>query len=269
VPRLTDSIAAIAKITVTGEIHMNYTDINAETIDRWVEAGWEWGIPITHEQFVRAKAGDWSVVLTPTKPVPADWFPELEGIRVLGLAAGGGQQMPIFAARGAVCTVLDYSRRQIETERMVAEREGYEIEIVHADMTKPLPFGDATFDMIFHPVSNCYIEDVSHVWRECYRVLRPGGRLLSGLDNGINYIFDETESVLTHKLPYNPLRDPELMEKLRDTDSGVQFSHTLEEQIRGQIKAGFKILDLYEDTNGSGKLHEYGVPTFWATLAEK
>jgi len=248
---------------------MDYTDINAETIDRWVENGWEWGIPITHEQFVRVKAGEWSVVLTPIKPVPADWFPELAGLRVLGLASGGGQQMPIFAAQGAICTVLDYSQRQLESERMVAEREGYEIEIVRADMTKPLPFGDEVFDLIFHPVSNCYIEDVSHVWRECYRVLKPGGRLLAGLDNGINFIFDETESVLTHRLPYNPLRDPKLMEEMRASDSGVQFSHTLEEQIRGQIKAGFKIVDLYEDTNGNGKLHEYGVPTFWATLAVK
>ncbi len=42
--------------------------------------------------------------------------------------------MPIFAAAGAVCTVLDYSERQLENERMVAQREGYEIEIVRADM---------------------------------------------------------------------------------------------------------------------------------------
>ena len=48
---------------------------------------------------------------------------------------------------------------------------------------------------------------------------------------------------------------------------GIQFSHTLEEQIRGQIQAGFRIVDLYEDTNGRGFLHEHGVPTFWATLA--
>ena len=48
-----------------------------------------------------------------------------------------------------------------------------------------------------------------------------------------------------------------------------QFSHTLEEQIRGQLKAGFMLIDLYEDTNGQGILREYGVPTFWATLAVK
>ena len=249
---------------------MGYTDINAETIDRWVENGWEWGVPISQEQFRAAVSGDWQMLLTPVKPVPREWFPPLRGAKVLGLASGGGQQMPIFAAQGAECTVLDYSERQLESERMVAAREGYAIEIVRADMTKPLPFPDASFDLIFHPVSNCYIEDVQHVWDECFRILRPGGLLMAGLDNGFNFLFgDEDEQEIRYSLPFNPLRDPKLMEDLRQTDSGVQFSHTLEEQIRGQLQAGFRLLDLYEDTNGSGFLHEHGVPTFWATLAQK
>ena len=68
-----------------------YTDINAETIDRWVKSGWEWGIPITHEDFIDATNGKWEMVLTPTKPVPKNWFPaSLKGLKVLGLASGGG-----------------------------------------------------------------------------------------------------------------------------------------------------------------------------------
>lgn len=249
---------------------MEYTDINSKTIDRWIEKGWEWGIPISHEQFTAAQGGEWHMLLTPVKPVPKGWYPALPGAKVLGLAAGGGQQMPIFAALGASCTVLDYSQHQIESERMVAEREGYEIQAIRADMTKPLPFEEESFDLIFHPVSNCYIEDVMHIWRECHRILKPGGLLMAGLDNGINFLFDENkEEEIRFSLPFNPLRDQSLMEMLNTNDDGVQFSHTLEEQIRGQIKAGFQLLDLYEDTNGSGFLHEHGVPTFWATLARK
>lgn len=56
----------------------------------------EWGVPISHEQFVDALNGRWSMLLTPTKPVPKDWYPELTGKRVLGLASGGGQQMPVL-----------------------------------------------------------------------------------------------------------------------------------------------------------------------------
>ena len=101
----------------------NYADINASTIDRWIDEGWEWGIPISHESFEKAKRGEWEVFLTPTKPVPRAWLGDLRGKKVLGLASGGGQQMPVFAALGAECTVLDYSSRQLESERAVSERE--------------------------------------------------------------------------------------------------------------------------------------------------
>jgi len=247
----------------------SYQQINSETVDRWVEDGWEWGIPVTREMFRAAQNGEWSVLLTPTKSVPADWFPDLNGLDLLGLASGGGQQMPLFCAAGARCTVLDYSEKQLESERMVAKREGYEIDIVRADMTRPLPFADESFDVIFHPVSNCYIREVEPVWKECFRVLRPGGVLMAGLDNGVNFLFDESETVLTHGLPFDPLEDPALYEELMQGDDGVQFSHTLEEQIGGQLRAGFALTDVYEDTNGCGKLHEFNIPTFWATRAVK
>lgn len=248
----------------------DYTALNAETIDRWVEEGWEWGVPISHEEYERAKNGDWHLFLTPTKPVPREWFPPLEGARVLGLAAGGGQQMPVLTARGAKCTVLDYSARQIESERLVAKREGYEIECVRADMTRPLPFADGSFDLIVHPVSNCYIRELLPLWKECYRVLKPGGLLMAGLDNGFNYLFNEDEpDRVVNRLPFDPLSDSAQMELLLRDDCGVQFSHTIGEQIGGQLQAGFRLLDVYDDTNGSGVLHEHGAPCFWSTLARK
>ncbi len=246
-----------------------YQDINRETIDRWVDEGWEWGQPISHQQYADAAAGKWQVVLTPTIPVPHEWFGNLKGKKVLGLASGGGQQMPIFAALGAECTVLDYSPRQLQAERMVADREGYPITIVEADMTKPLPFGDESFDLIFHPVSNCYIQDVGHVFREAYRVLKKGGSLLSGLGNEVNYFVDEEEQQIVWAMPFDPLEDEEARKFLEKTDCGMQFSHTLEEQLGGQLKAGFALKDLYEDTNGEGRLHDMNIKTYIATRAVK
>lgn len=248
---------------------MRYTDINAKTVDQWVADGWEWGTPIDHETFVRAQQDDWQMLLTPTKPVPRSWFCPLRGAHVLGLASGGGQQMPIFAAAGAHCTLLDYSSAQLASDEAVACREGYAIELVRADMTLPLPFPDETFDLIFHPVSNCYVEDVYPVWRECYRVLKPGGILLAGLDNGVGYAFNNEGTALVQKLPYNPLKDERLYKEALASGDGIQFSHSIEEQIGGQLQAGFRLEDVYQDTDGQGNLHDHGVPTFWATRAVK
>lgn len=248
---------------------MNYQDENAAAIERWIEAGWEWGKPVSHEDYIKAKGGDWSVLLTPTKPVPKKWFGKLCGKHVLGLASGGGQQMPIFTAAGAKCTVFDYTPKQLESEKFVAKREGYEIEIVRGDMSKPLPFADESFDLIFFPVSNCYIEKAKPVFAECFRVLKKGGVLLSGLDNGINYIADDDEKEIINSLPFNPLNDPEQMKQLSKSDDGIQFSHTAEEQLGGQLEAGFTLTDILEDTNGEGRLHELNIPTFWITRAVK
>ena len=248
---------------------MNYQDINSQTIDLWCEDDWEWGKPITHDQYLDALNGKWDVLLTPTKPVPHEWFGDLKDKKVLGLASGGAQQIPIFSALGAQCTVLDYSQAQCESEKKVAKREGYKVEVIQYDMTKPLPFEDETFDLIFHPVANCYVEEVKPIFKECYRILKKGGILLSGLNNVMNYIVDEDETTIQYKLPYNPLKDPQLYEEAVQNHWGIQFSHTLEEQIGGQLEAGFVLTDLYEDTNLEGRLHDYHIPSFLATRAIK
>lgn len=248
---------------------MEYQDINAQVIDRWVEEGWEWGVPISHEAYAAALAGQWDVVLTPTKPVPHSWFGDLRGKKVLGLASGGGQQMPIFAALGSDCTVLDYSPRQLESERMVAQREGYDIRIIRADMTKPLPFHDEEFDLIFHPVSNCYVEKVEPIFRECFRILKHSGVLLCGLGNEVNYLVDENETIITNDMPFNPLIKEKYRKQLEAEDCGMQFSHNAEEQIGGQLKAGFILTDLFSDTNSEGRLHKMNIECYYATRAIK
>jgi SAM-dependent methyltransferase len=114
-----------------------------------------------------------------------------------------------------------------------------------------------------------YIRGLNSVWAECYRVLKKGGILLAGFDNGINYIFDDEETTITYKLPFNPLKDRKQYEQSIKNDWGIQFSHTIEEQIGGQLQAGFVLTDIYQDTNGRGRLHEFNVPSFYATRSIK
>ncbi|MDD4082556.1 MAG: methyltransferase domain-containing protein [Sphaerochaetaceae bacterium] len=250
---------------------MKYTDFNSKVVDSWVSEDWEWSIPISHETFLKAKNEKiWDVVLTPIITVPHSWFPSsLKGVKILGLASGGAQQMPIFSALGAECTVLDYSEKQLESERKIAEREGYKIDIVKYDMTKKLPFEDNYFDLIFHPVSNVYIEKVEPVFKECFRILKTGGAFLAGLDNGVNFIFDIDEKTVKYTLPFNPLTNKEHYDSVMKENDGYEFSHTVTEQIGGQLKAGFILTDIYEDTNSEGNLKEHNIKTFMATRSVK
>ncbi len=250
----------------------DYAKINSEIWDLWAEEGCQYTLPVSHEDYERITADNFAVFLTPCIPVPQDWFGKLKNKKILGLACGGGQQMPVLSKLGACCTVFDYSDKQLEAERMVADREGYSIEIVKGNMAERLPFEDETFDMIFHPVSNVYTEDVNHIWNECFRILKKGGRLLSGLDNGINFLFESANSLtVVNPLPFNPLRMPnERVEKMIADGDGIQFSHTLEEQIGGQLKAGFTLKALYEDRDGDGgSLIGKYYPQYIATLSVK
>ncbi len=246
-----------------------YTDINRRTIDKWASEGWEWATPVSHEDYMEALAGKARILLTPTKPVPSSWLGDVKGKKVLALAGGGGQQGPLLNALGADVTVLDNSGSMLALDKDVADREGYSISLIQADMTEPLPFGNNTFDLIINPVSTCYIEDPSSLWKECWRILREGGKLLAGLDNGINYIVDEEETMIAHALPYNPLRNPEQWDELDEEADGIQFSHSHEEIIQGMIDAGFTIRGIYADTNSSGRLKEMAIPAFYALFAAR
>lgn len=234
---------------------MDITRYNREAWNREVEKGKnEWTLPVSSAVIDEARQGRWQIILASWKPVPKNWFPELRGTKVLCLASGGGQQGPVLAAAGADVTVLDLSPRQLERDRQVAERDGLALRTVEGDMADLSMFADEAFDLIVHPVSNCYVPDVHRVWRGAFRVLRQGGALLSGFANPVVYIFDHDlgqQNILQarYTLPYSDDKDLEGEERRVYLEAGVpfEFSHNLDDLIGGQIEAGFAITGFYED----------------------
>ncbi len=235
-----------------------------------------WTVPVGPERIQRARAGDWSIVVTAQRPVPRAWFPPLEGSEVLCLASGGGQQGPILAAAGARVTVFDNSPAQLGQDRMVAEREGLEIDTVEGDMADLSCFGAARFDLIVNPCSNCFSESVLPVWRECHRVLRPGGVLIAGFANPLLFCFDrvkEREGILElrYAVPYSDLTSLTARERARYLEPGepLCFGHSLEDQIGGQLDAGFVLTALYEDYHLEDDITVPFFPAFLASRALK
>jgi SAM-dependent methyltransferase len=251
---------------------------NRKAWDQCVEQGNRWTQPVTTEAVNGARRGRFEVFLTPTKPVPRSWFPELTGSKVLCLASAGGQQAPLLAAVGAVVTVLDNSPRQLAQDQLVAERAGLELSFVEGDMANLSVFARESFDLIFHPCSNAFVPDVIPVWRECFRILRRGGLLLAGFTNPVRYIFDDERKEngnleVRYSIPYSDLKDlsPADLKAIVDSKQPLEFGHTLEDQIGGQLRAGFVLTDFYEDrySEANHDLLSGYLATFIATRALK
>lgn len=257
---------------------MDYLRHNRMYWDEEARRGGKWSEPVSQAVIAGARRGEWAVLLTPIRPVPRQWFPDpLAGREVLCLACGGGQQGPVLAAAGARVTVLDNSPGQLAQDEAVAAREGLNLGTELGDMRDLARFPDGSFDLVFHPVSNCYVPDILPVWREAYRVLRAGGALLAGFANPVQYTLDLREAlggklVIRHRIPYSDLRDlseAELKELVLDSHMGICFGHSLADQIGGQLEAGFVLGGFYEDNSGGVDPLDAYIDTWGATRAVK
>lgn len=248
---------------------------NRAAWDREVKQQNPWTVPVGPEVIAAARRGEWSVLLTERTPVPRDWFGNLQDRDVLCLASGGGQQGPVLAAAGARVTVFDNSPAQLAQDRSVAERDGLSIRLCEGDMADLSVFADASFDLIFHPTSNLFIPDVLPVWAEAYRVLRPGGILLAGFLNPVEYVFDRALAdqgvyQVKYALPYSDVTSLTEAERIEafGAEAPLEFSHTLEDLIGGQLAAGFHLIGFFEDRRKTAPIAAY-MPSYVATRALK
>lgn len=250
---------------------MNVVEHNKSAWDNYVDKKDPWTIPVSEEVLENAKNGIWNLVLTPKKSVPHNWFPDLKGLKILGLASGGGQQGPILATLGAEVTIFDNSEKQLQQDKTLSDKFDLNIKTVQGDIKDLSMLADNSFDLIFNPCSVLFVDNVLPVWKECFRVLKANGILMSGLINPISFQLDEENLNLIYKQPFSALHSlpTEKLEELKRNNEALEFGHSLTDQIGGQLDAGFTITSMFEDTwGGENKVDEF-LPSFIATRAIK
>lgn len=174
----------------------------------------------------------------------------IAGKRTLCLAAGGGRQGPIYAAAGAIVTVVDISPAMLERDRAVAAQRRLKLTTVEASMDDLSMFAEASFDIVIHPVSTCYVPDIGSVYDEVARVLVGGGLYISQHKQPASLqaqpISRSGRYAIEHdyyaKSPLPRSATPNLVRE----EGTIEYVHRWEEILGGMCRASMVIEDVTE-----------------------
>lgn len=100
-----------------------------------------------------------------------------KGLRVLDVGSGGGLLAEEFATLGCDVTGVDPAIESIKVAREHARQSGLAIEYVEGT-GEALPFGDASFPVVYCCDVLEHVKDLGKVIAEISRVLQPGGVFL-------------------------------------------------------------------------------------------
>jgi ubiquinone/menaquinone biosynthesis C-methylase UbiE len=115
------------------------------------------------------------------KPAIYSLLPDLNNMSVISLGCGSGEDCNYLAKQGASkVTGIDISSGMIEVAKKSYPM--YEFQVM--DMEN-LDFKDLSFDFAYSSLAIHYIEDWSKVFKEAYRILKPGSYFLFSCNHPI------------------------------------------------------------------------------------
>jgi SAM-dependent methyltransferase len=209
-----------------------------------------WNEMVAQRQRFTRPARDEDFAAPLAKVDPLGWLGgDIRGKRLLCLAAGGGKHGPLYAAAGAVVTVLDLSPAMLELDRQVAAERRIALRTVESSMDDMPMFAAGEFDIVIHPVSTCYLPEIEPVYREVARITRGGGLYISQHKSPTSLQADVQPSPCGYELmePYyreGPL--PPVAGSPHREEGTLEYLHRWEELLGLMCRSGFVIEDLVE-----------------------
>lgn len=178
------------------------------------------------------------------------WLGDVTGKRLLCLAAGGGRHSVLFAAAGAIVTVVDLSPAMLQLDREAAARRNLKIEIIQSSMDNLSQLPEGHFDIVVQPVSTCYVPDIRAVYDAVARVIRPGGIYVSQHKQPASLQCAAAASEKGYLLTENYYRSgplPPVAPRSWHRESGTrEFLHRWGQLLGDLCRSGFVIEDVAE-----------------------
>ncbi|OGX24088.1 MAG: hypothetical protein A2787_01585 [Omnitrophica WOR_2 bacterium RIFCSPHIGHO2_01_FULL_48_9] len=112
-----------------------------------------------------------------------------DSLKTLDLGSGRGENSAMLALRGKQTTLFDWSADNINFSKKLYQALGKEARYVQGDVTKPLPFADAEFDVVFSCGVFEYFtnEQIASILKETFRVARK--RVIILVPNAYSFFY--------------------------------------------------------------------------------
>jgi SAM-dependent methyltransferase len=212
-----------------------YRSVNRAGWGKLNSRGGEYDQPYGPEQFAQARQ-----LLD-----PAGWLPWRRFHSVLCLAAGGGQQGPLFASLGYQVTVVDLSPDQLASDRDTAARHGLRLECVEADMQDLSTLSGRSFDLVYQAVSSLYVPDIRRCYGQVAAVTEPGSLYFSEHWNPVQMQLDTGErwDGGAYRVSLRPGTGPYPWPPGELTEATCwHYIHSMDDLLGGLCDAGFVIV---------------------------
>lgn len=175
----------------------------------------------------------------------------LSGARVLELGCGTGKNSQWLATQARELVGLDFSPGMLDVARRRVP--GAHVRFVERDITHPWPAEPASVDVVVGNLVLEHVRDLTPIYEEAARVLRPGGELF-----------------LCELHPYRQLRGGQARfedEETNETVPVTAFQHSVSEYVNGGLAAGFALRALGEHLEESAS--EDAAPRLLSVLFER
>jgi 2-polyprenyl-3-methyl-5-hydroxy-6-metoxy-1,4-benzoquinol methylase len=189
---------------------------------------------------------------------PESQLDQIQGKKVLCLAASGGQQSVAFGILGAQVTVFDLSEKQLEKDRVAAEHYGINVDTIQGDMQNLCKLPTDYFEIVWLAHSINFVPNVSCVIKQVARLCKTGAKLRMSFTNpyvhgvwdcpmGEGFLLSQPYvdgAQVTYADPYWEFTDPH--GKNQRVQGPKEYRHSLSTIINSLISNGLIIKGFWE-----------------------
>ena len=186
--------------------------------------------------------------------------------KILEIGCGGAQCSIAFAKKGAKCTGIDVSRKQIEYAKVLIRKNKVNVKVIKGDI-QTLPYIQSNgYDIVFSAMALQYIPNLTTSFKEVYRVLKKGGLFVFSLDHPFYRTISPKD--LKIKKSYNKTGKEEHKEVWPDGSKHkfVIYKRKVSDMVNRLVEAKFHIEKMVEPLDLSYKGLEKDFPKRLAKL---